>query len=112
MRVLFLTAILFLGAGCESTLPEKVALVPGASNVEGVSEPPTPELYEAAGEVSATVIAHEIGDGLRQAANELRNQASKKGARVVSRADVSSHATGDVSGRVVVTITGTAFKVK
>jgi hypothetical protein len=98
--------------GCESTLPERVALVPGASNVEVVSDPPNPELYEGSGEVSATVIAHEVGDGLRQAANELRNQAAKKGASFVSIDDVSSRATWDFSGRVVVTITGTAYKVK
>jgi hypothetical protein len=114
MRALFLLAsvMLLVATGCESTLPEKVALVPGASNVEVVSDPPNPELYEGAGEVSATVIAHEIGDGLRQAANELRNQAAKKGATFVSMDDVSSHATWDFSGRVVVTISGTAYKVK
>lgn len=93
-------------------MPEKVALVPGASNVEVVSDPPNPELYEAAGEVSAAVVAREVGDGLRQAANELRNQASKKNATFVSIDDVTSRATWDFSGRVVVTITGTAYKVK
>lgn len=114
MRAGFLVALLliFACAGCESTLPEKVALVPGAANVEVVSDPPNPELYEPAGEVSAQVVAREVGDGLRQAANDLRNQAAKKGATFVSMDDVTSRATWDFSGRVVVTIVGTAYKVK
>lgn len=114
-RFLLLSAVLFCGsasAGCESTMPEKVALVPGANTVEVVSDPPNPELYESTGEVSAHVIAREVGDGLRQAANDLRNQAAKKGATFVSIDDVSSRATWDFSGRVVVTIVGTAYKVK
>ena len=110
---LFLAAILFCAcAGCESAIPEKVALVPSANSVEVVSDPPNPELYESTGEVSAQVIAREVGDGLRQAANDLRNQAAKKGATFVSIDDVSSRATWDFSGRVVVTIVGTAYKVK
>jgi hypothetical protein len=95
--------------GCETTLPEKVALVPNASMVEVVSDPPNPDTYDAAGEVSAQVLAREVGDGLRQAANELRNQAAKKGATFVSIEDVSSRAAWDFSGRVVVTIVGTAY---
>ena len=111
-RSFLVAAFLLFCAGCESTIPEKVALVPGASNVEVVSDPPNPELYEAAGEVSAQVVAKEVGDGLRQAANDLRNQAAKKNATFVSIDDVTSRATWDFSGRVVVTITGTAYRVK
>jgi hypothetical protein len=111
MRAGFLLvgAILFC-AGCEGAMPEKVALVPGASNVEVVSDAPNAEIYEAAGEVSAQVIAHEVGDGLRQAANELRNQAAKKGATFVLMDEVSSRSAWDFSGRVVVTISGTAYR--
>ena len=114
MRRCFLLPILafLVCTGCESSIPEKVALVPGANNVEVGSDPPNPELYESAGEVSAQVVAREVGDGLRQAANDLRNQAAKKGATFVSMDDVSSRSTWDFSGRVVVTITGTAYKVK
>ena len=98
--------------GCEGALPEKVSLVPGAGNVEVVSDPPNPEIYEAVGEVNSQVIGREVGDGLRQAANELRNQAAKKGATFVSIDDITSRAAWDFSGRVVVTMTGTAFRVK
>ena len=109
---LLLASVLFFCAACESTIPEKVALVPGANNVEVVSDPPNPELYESTGEVSAQVVAHEVGDGLRQAANDLRNQAARKGATFVSIDDVSSRATWDFSGRVVVTMTGNAYRLK
>jgi hypothetical protein len=111
MRAASFVALLFFCAACaacESTIPEKVALVPGANTVEVVSDPPNPELYDGAGEVSAQVVAREV----RQAANDLRNQAAKKGATFVSIDDVSSRATWDFSGRVVVTIVGTAYKVK
>lgn len=116
MQASFLSGLLAIAllycAGCESSIPEKVSLVPGAANVEVISDPPNPELYEATGEVSAQVVAREVGDGLRQAANDLRNQAAKKGASFVSMDDVTSRATWDFSGRVVVTIVGTAYKVK
>ncbi len=104
--------LLALCSGCESTLPEKVALVPGANNVEVVSDPPNPETYEPVGEVSAQVLGREVGDSLRQAANELRNQGAKKGATFVSIDEVSSRPAWDFSGRVVVTIAGTAYKPK
>ena len=113
MRARSLSVILVLACtGCETTLPEKVALVPNASMVEVVSDPPNPQSYEAVGEVYAEVIAREVGDGLRQAANELRNQAAKKGASFVSIEEVSSRAAWDFSGRVVVTIVGTAYTPK
>ena len=109
---LFLLLCVGICSGCETTLPEKVALAPNASLVEVVSDPPNPQSYEAAGEVSAEVIAREVGDGLRQAANELRNQAAKKGATFVSIEEVTSRAAWDFSGRVVVTIVGTAYVPK
>ena len=112
MRGAFLLGLLLFCAGCESTMPERVSLVPGATNVEVVSDPPNPELYESAGEVTASVVAREVGDGLRNAANELRNQAAKKGATFVSIDDISSRPTWDFSGRVVVSIVGTSYKVK
>src|SRR5688572_29682126 len=80
---LLLLPLFLFCTGCESTIPEKVALVPGANTVEVVSDPPNPELYESVGEVSAQVVAREVGDGLRQAANDLRNQAAKKNATFV-----------------------------
>ena len=98
--------------GCENTLPEKVSLVPGATNVEIVSDPPNPQLYDAVGEVTAQVIGTEVGDSLRQAANEIRNQGSRKGATFVSIEEVTSRAAWDFSGRVVVTMTGTAYRLK
>src|SRR5262245_54043134 len=79
-----------LGIGCIGYLPETVALVPGAANVEVVSDPPNIEVYEPAGEVSAQVVGRETGEALRQAANELRNQAAARGATFVSIEEVSS----------------------
>jgi hypothetical protein len=111
-RLLVPLSILFFCTACESTLPEKVALVPGANSVEVVSDPPNPETYEPVGEVSAQVIGREVGESLRQAANELRNQGAKKGATFVSIDEVTSRAAWDFSGRVVVTISGTAYKTK
>lgn len=95
-----------------SSLPEKVALRPGASDVEVVTEPPNPEVYEPAGEVSAKVIGREVSEAFRQAFNALRNQAAAKGASFVAMDDVSSQAAWDLSGRTVVSIVGTAYRPK
>ena len=115
MRFGVLGFFLVVGAslvGCENTLPEKVSLVPAASNVEIVSDPPNPLLYDGVGEVSAQVIGSEVGDSLRQEANEIRNQGARKGATFVSIEEVTSRAAWDFSGRVVVTMTGTAYRLK
>lgn len=99
-------------AGCKDTLPEKIVLSPGASDVEVLSEPPNLETYEPAGEVTAMVIGHETQAALRQAMNELRNKAATKGATFVAVDDVTARAAWDFSGRTVVTIVGTAYKPK
>lgn len=99
-------------SGCKDTLPTKIALEPGASNVEVLSEPPNTETYEPAGEVSAHVIGTETQNALGQAMNELRNKAAAKGATFVAVDEVSAHAAWDFSGRTIVTITGTAYKTK
>jgi hypothetical protein len=110
-------ALLWLGlatplAGCLEYLPEQVPLVAGASNVEVVSDPPNADVYEAVGEVSAQVVGKEVGEALRQAANDLRNQAAKRGATFVSIDDVTSRAAWDFSGRLIVSMSGTAYKPK
>lgn len=106
-------ALAGIGAsGCADTLPTKVALSAGASNVEVLSEPPNEETYEPAGAVSAHVIGRETQDALRQAMNELRNQAAAKGATFVAVDDVTSSAAWDFSGRTVVSIVGTAYRTK
>ena len=104
-------SVLLLG-GCVDSLPDKINLVPEAQNVEVVTDPPNPEVYEAVGEVAAQVIGREVGEAFRQAFNELRNQAAKKGATFVAVEEVQSRAAWDFSGRTVVSLVGTAYRPK
>src|SRR4051812_48682971 len=96
-----LVLLLLLGGGaitgCSISLPEKVALVGDASNVEVINEPPNSTIYEPAGEVNAQVVGHETQDALHQALNMLRNKAAAKGATFVAVDDVSSRAAWDFS---------------
>ena len=104
---------LLLGlVGCIDALPEKVALSPQASNVEVINEPPNKEIYESAGEVSARIMGTEPQYAIRQAMNQLRNQAAAKNATFVAVDDVSAHAAWDFSGRTIVTMVGTAYRTK
>jgi hypothetical protein len=98
--------------GCADALPEKIVLRPEAANVEVINEPPNAEIYESAGEVTAQVIGRETQDALRQALNQLRNQAAVKGATFIAVEDVTSRAAWDFSGRTIVTIVGTAYRTK
>lgn len=109
LRALSLSLLI---SGCIEALPEKVTLEPNASDVEIVSEPPNPDVYEPAGEVSAQVIGRESPEAFRQAFNMLRNQGARKGATFVSVDDVTSRAAWDFSGRTIVSIVGTAYKPK
>jgi hypothetical protein len=115
LRLLVLCASL-LGAasnvGCIDAFPDKIALKAEAANVEIVTDPPNPEVYEPAGEVATQVIGREVGEAFRQAFNELRNQAAAKGASFVHVEEVSSRAAWDFSGRTVVSIIGTAYRGK
>jgi hypothetical protein len=99
-------------AGCADTLPEKIVLSPAAANVEVINEPPNKEVYEPAGEVTAQVVGHETQDALRQAFNQLRNNAAAKGATFIAVEDVTSRAAWDFSGRTIVTLVGTAYRPK
>ncbi len=99
-------------AGCVDAFPDKVLLKPEAANVEIVTDPPNPEVYEPAGEVATQIIGREVGEAFRQAFNELRNQAAAKGASFVHVEEVSSRAAWDFSGRTVVSIVGTAYRGK
>ena len=116
LRALFLLSTLSVAplglTGCIDAFPDKIVLKPEASNVEIVTEPPNPEVYEPAGEVATQVIAREVGEGFRQAFNDLRNQAAQKGATFVYAEDVSSRAAWDFSGRTVVSVVGTAYRQK
>jgi hypothetical protein len=99
-------------SGCIDAFPDKIVLRPEAANVEIVTDPPNPEVYEPTGEVATQVIGREVGEAFRQAFNELRNQAATKGATFVHVEEVSSRAAWDFSGRVVVSIVGTAYRGK
>ena len=112
MRRCFLL-LAFLGlSACVDNFPDRVALEPRATNVEVVTDPPNPEVYEPVGEVAAQVIGREVGEAFRQAFNELRNQAAKKGATFVAVEEVQSRAAWDFSGRTVVSLVGTAYRPK
>jgi hypothetical protein len=103
---------LFGAAGCADTVPDKAVLHPEAANVEIISEPPNREVYEQAGEVTAQIIGRDNAASLREAFNQLRNQAAAKGATFVAVEEVSSRAAWDFSGRTIVTLIGTAYRPK
>ena len=110
-----LARVVLLGllvTGCPEALPDKFPLKPEAANVEIVSDPPNVEVYESAGEVSASVIGREVDQAFKQAFNHLRNQAAAKGATFVAVDDVSSRAAWDFSGRTIVSVVGTAYRPK
>jgi hypothetical protein len=91
MRGLF-ALLVSAAAGCSETFPDIVPLVPGADNVEVVSDPPNGDVYEPVGAVSATVAGSEVSTAVREAKNELRNKASQRGATFVSIDEISSRA--------------------
>ena len=107
-----LTLSLALATGCVSGLPDKVALRPDAAAVEIVTDTPNLDVYEPVGECAAQVVHREVGEGFRQAFNELRNQGAAKGATFVLVEDVTSRAAWDFSGRTVVSVVGTAYRAK
>ena len=115
MRALPSLASLLFSASlvaCIDNYPDKVNLNPEAAAVEVVTDTPNPEVYEPVGEVGAQVISREVGEAFRQAFNELRNQASTKGATFVAVEEVQSRAAWDFSGRTVVSLVGTAYRPK
>lgn len=97
---------------CAENLPNAIALAPGADQVEVVSDPPNPDIYEPVGGVNARVATTEVDVAVREAKNELRNQAAKKGATFVSIDEVNSRPSWDLRGRTVVSMTGTAYRQK
>jgi hypothetical protein len=112
-RSLFALIVALSGAtGCAETLPDKALLDPEAANVEIVSEPPNREIYEPAGEVTASIIGRDNAASLREAFNSLRNQAAAKGATFVAVEKVGARSASDLSGRTIVTLTATAYRTK
>jgi len=108
MRGLPILALLL--SGCAEAFPDIVPLAPGADNVEVVSDPPNPDVYEPVGAVRASVSGVEVSTAVREAKNELRNQASARGATFVSIDEISSRASWDLRGRTIVSMSGTAFR--
>ena len=98
--------------GCAETFPEIIALAPGADHVEVVSDPPNPDVYEPVGGVNARVAGTEVSTAVREAKNQLRNQAAERGATFVSIDEISSRASWDLRGRTIVSMTGTAYRAK
>jgi hypothetical protein len=111
-RFFQLAVVSFSLAGCVEGFPEVVALAPGADHVEVVSDPPNVDVYEPVGGVTARVAGTEVSSAVREAKNELRNQAAQKGATFVSIDEISSRASWDLRGRTIVSMTGTAYRAK
>jgi carbon monoxide dehydrogenase subunit G len=109
---IFTMLVLWSGLGCVENLPDVITLTPGASNVEVISDTPNSDVYVAVGQVSARVGGVEVSTAVREAKNELRNQAAARGATFVSIDEISSRASWDLRGRTVVSMTGTAYKQK
>ncbi len=112
LALLFLCASTLGMGGCVEALPEKIALKAEAADVEVIHETPNLDVYESAGDVSATVIGREVDQAFKQAFNSLRNQAAAKGATFVAVNDVSARSSWDMSGRMIVSIVATAYKPK
>ncbi len=111
-RCITLLTVLLSFTACVEAFPEVVALAPGADHVEVISDPPNPDVYEPVGGVNARVAGIEVSTAVREAKNELRNQAAQKGATFVSIDEISSRASWDLRGRTIVSMTGTAYRVK
>ena len=101
-----------LSLGCAENYPDLVALAPGADIVEVASDRPNPDLYQPVGGVAARVAGAEVSAAVREAKNELRNQAARRGATFVSIDEITSRPSWDLRGRTVVVMTGTAFRVR
>ena len=101
-----------LPLACAEKYPDAVALAPGAEVVEVASDRPNPELYEPVGGVAARILGNEVSAAVRQAKNELRNQAAQRGATFVSIDEISTRPSWDLRGHTVVIVTGTAFRVR
>ncbi|MBX3259368.1 MAG: hypothetical protein KIS78_25595 [Labilithrix sp.] len=108
----FATVLSLSISGCAESFPEVVALADGADHVEVVSDPPNSDVYEPVGGVSARVAGTEVSSAVREAKNELRNQAAQKGATFVSIDEISSRASWDLRGRTIVSMSGTAYRAK
>jgi hypothetical protein len=111
-RLAFCFALTAAAVGCSESVPDKAVLSPAAQDVEIISDLPNREIYEPAGLVSAQIIGRDNAASLREAFNQLRNQAAAKGATFVGIEEVSSRAAWDFSGRTVVTLIGTAYRTK
>ncbi|MBX3205924.1 MAG: hypothetical protein KF764_12695 [Labilithrix sp.] len=111
-RIFLATFVSISLSGCVESFPEVVALAAGADHVEVVSDPPNADVYEPVGGVHARVAGTEVSSAVREAKNELRNQAAERGATFVSIDEISSRASWDLRGRTIVSMSGTAYRAK
>jgi hypothetical protein len=96
--------------GCAEQLPEVVPLAAGADQVEVVSDTPSADVYRPIGGVSARVAGNDVASATREAKNELRNQTTRKGGSLVLIQDTLVDNSFMSPGRIVVAMTGTAYK--
>jgi hypothetical protein len=99
-----------MAIGCAEQLPETAPMTPAADRVEVVSEKPNKDLYQAVGEVTARMAGSELNGATREAKNALRNQAASRGASLVWVDDTTADTPWNGRGKVIVAMSGTAYK--
>jgi hypothetical protein len=109
MRCLAILAFLALSISCAEELPEHVALIPGAQDVEFAIEPPSKNSYTMIGEVVGIAAANDPDAAEFAARNDLRNKAAELGASLVTVDDSVGEAM-PLRDKIKVKVYGRAFK--
>src|SRR5258708_13149719 len=73
-----------LGLSCAEQLPDHIALLPAAENVEFALEAPSPNAYQLIGPVTGAAAANDPDTAQAAARNDLRNKAAAMGASLVT----------------------------
>lgn len=106
-RFAFLASLLL--AGCAQGIPDHVALLPEAENVEFAYEPPGPDAYKEIGTVTGVAQGTDTDATTEAAKNDLRNKAAALGATVVTT-DQNQGEAVPLTHQLKVTIVGRAYK--
>src|SRR5580692_626579 len=109
MKWLAVLAFLAVPISCAEDLPDHVALIPGAENVEFAVEPPSKNGYTMIGEVIGVAAANDPDAAEFAARNDLRNKAAELGATLVTVDDSIGEAM-PLRDKVKVKVYGRAFK--
>jgi hypothetical protein len=109
MRWLAILAFLAFPISCAEELPDHVALIPGAQDVEFAVEPPSKNNYTMIGEVVGIAAANDPDAAEFAARNDLRNKAAELGATLVTVDDSVGEAM-PLRDKIKVKVYGRAFK--